>query len=103
MHQIPNTGSRKYNIIPAMLPYLTPLYAKFPVTMYASNNNVTLEDNDVIRINPQLSSRGENEFVVPLTVAIIDTNGTHLMTYCLPIICIVYCSIYMFRLTSSYS
>ena len=43
--------------------------------MHRVFSNVTLEGNDVIWINPQLSSTGENEFVVPLHVAIVNTNG----------------------------
>lgn len=43
--------------------------------MHRVSSNVTLEGNDVIWINPQLSSTGENEFVVPLHVAIVNTNG----------------------------
>lgn len=60
------------------MPYLTPHAVKFPVVMSASSNNLALEDKTV-RVNPQLSSTGENEFVIPLNVAIVDTNGTQLI------------------------
>eukprot|EP00731_Ephydatia_muelleri_P017098 Em0010g196a len=72
---ISNAESKKYDIVPVTWPYLTPQCVRFPVTMHRVSSNVTLEGNDVIWINPQLSSTGENEFVVPLHVAIVNTNG----------------------------
>eukprot|EP00731_Ephydatia_muelleri_P017093 Em0010g191a len=71
---ISNAESKKYDIVPVTWPYLTPQCVRFPVTMHRVSSNVTLEGNDVIWINPQLSSTGENEFVVPLHVAIVNTN-----------------------------
>ena len=71
--------SSKYTVS-APMPYLTPHVVKFPVVMSASSNNLALEDKTV-RVNPQLSSTGENEFVIPLNVAIVDTNGTQLIDW----------------------
>eukprot|EP00731_Ephydatia_muelleri_P017095 Em0010g193a len=66
-------GSSKCTVS-ASWPYLTPQLMKFQVIMSASSNNLALEVNNTVRINPQLSSTGENEFVVPLSVSILDTN-----------------------------
>lgn len=70
-------GPQRYSVTTAPWPFVTTQSTKFSVTIYASDNNIALENN-VLQINPQLSSAGENEFVTPLTVAIIDTNGTRL-------------------------
>lgn len=68
-------GSQKYiDIVPAALPYLTSQFAKLSVKISASSDNVAQEDSNVIRIIPQLSSTGDNEFVTPLTVAVLHTN-----------------------------
>ena len=73
-------GSSKCTVS-ASWPYLTPQLMKFQVIMSASSNNLALEVNNTVRINPQLSSTGENEFVVPLSVSILDTNGTQHFNY----------------------
>ena len=73
-------GSPKCTVS-ASWPYLTPQLMKFQVIMSASSNNLALEVNNTVRINPQLSSTGENEFVVPLSVSILDTNGTQHFNY----------------------
>ncbi|KAL5468855.1 hypothetical protein EMCRGX_G029978 [Ephydatia muelleri] len=73
----PNQGQEKGSpkcTVSASWPYLTPQLMKFQVIMSASSNNLALEVNNTVRINPQLSSTGENEFVVPLSVSILDTN-----------------------------